>query len=165
PPRHGPGRSRGGPRRPGVGCRRVLPPRQSYGRLVRPARQPGAGPAPERHRRATRDRAVVRRSHPACGSPAAAAGAPALTRGLVEGALLAALTVVLSLITAYVPFVQLFSAVMVPAPTVVLAVRHGPRLALLSTVAAGLILFTILGPVGAVLGWLHVAGIGVPLGT
>lgn len=88
-----------------------------------------------------------------------------MTRGLVEGALLAALTVVLSLITAYVPFVQLFSAVMVPAPTVVLAVRHGPRLALLSTVAAGLILFTILGPVGAVLGWLHVAGIGVPLGT
>src|SRR5690606_37330457 len=84
--------------------------------------------------------------------------------GLVEGALLAALTGVLSLITAYVPFIQLLSAVMAPAPTVVLAVRRGPRLALLSTVAAGLILFAVLGPVGAVLGWLHVAGIGIPLG-
>ncbi|HEX6988353.1 MAG TPA: YybS family protein [Bacillota bacterium] len=85
-------------------------------------------------------------------------------RPLVEGALLAALTVVLSLITAYIPVVQLLSAVAVPAPTVVLTVRRGTRVALLSSVTAGLILLAVTGPVGAVLGWLHVAGIGLPLG-
>ena len=64
----------------------------------------------------------------------------------MEGALLAALSVVLALVTTYVPFLQMFSVVMLPAPAVVLAVRRGTRTAVLGTAPAGPIP---LGPGGA----------------
>lgn len=98
------------------------------------------------------------------GSPGGAPAPGGRTRELVEGALLAALSVVLALVTTYVPFLQMFSVVMLPAPAVVLAVRRGTRTAVLGTAAAGLILLALVGPVSGVITWLHIAGIGVPLG-
>ena len=92
------------------------------------------------------------------------AGGGSRSRALAEGAMLAALTVALSLLTAYVPMAGLLSVPLLPTPAVVLVMRHDVRTAVLSSLAAAIILFTFIGPVGALLGWLHVAGIGIPLG-
>lgn len=85
-------------------------------------------------------------------------------RSLTEGALLAALTVILVLIMTYVPVAGVVAAVMITTPTVVLVVRHGLRTAVAGSVVSGLLLFPFVGPIGAILGWLQITGIGLPLG-
>ena len=96
------------------------------------------------------------------GPPAVTGGTRA--RSLTEGALLAALTVALALIMTYVPVAGGLAAFLVPTPTAVLVVRRDLRTALLSSIVAGLLLFAFLGPLGAVMGWIQIAGIGLPLG-
>ena len=66
-------------------------------------------------------------------------------RPLTEGALFAALTVVLSLIGFYVPVMGLFVAFLWPVPIAIIAVRHGMRTAILTVITAGVVLSTVVG--------------------
>ena len=75
------------------------------------------------------------------------AGSRFQTRPLVEGALLAALTVVLILAGLYIPVLGMVALFLWPIPVLVIYLRHGFRAALLTLVVAGLVLSTFVGPV------------------
>ncbi len=79
------------------------------------------------------------------------------TRGLTEGAILAALTVVVGAVGLVAPFVGILLA---PLPTMLLVIRWGLRTAVLAAVVAGVILFQFFGPLNAV----SVAAMFAPLG-
>src|SRR5690606_9679021 len=55
-------------------------------------------------------------------------------------------------------------ALFIPTPVAVLVYRHDVRTALMSSLVAGLLLFGFVGLFGAVLGSMHAAGLGLPLG-
>lgn len=81
-------------------------------------------------------------------------------RPVTEGALLAAVTVVLALIGQALPLVGLF----VPVPIVYVALRHGARTSLLATVVAGLALALTLGPGTALMVTATFGSVGVIVG-
>lgn len=68
---------------------------------------------------------------------------------VAEGAVMAALTVVLALVTFYVPVVGTVLTFFLPAPVALVTARHGPGPALASIVVAGLALVLFVGPVQA----------------
>ncbi|MDI3269612.1 MAG: YybS family protein [Bacillota bacterium] len=70
-------------------------------------------------------------------------------RRLVDGALMAALTVVLALVAFYVPVLGSILLFVLPAPAAALTVRWGLGIALASIVVAGVTLGLLLGPVQA----------------
>jgi len=75
-------------------------------------------------------------------------------RGLAEGALMAALCVVLGLAAYYVPVVGMAAALTGPVPIVVAYLRQGPRVAFLAAVVAGILLSAFLGAMqGLVMGF------------
>ncbi|MCR4398926.1 MAG: YybS family protein [Firmicutes bacterium] len=69
---------------------------------------------------------------------------------LVEGALLAAVAVVLALIGFYVPLVGVVVVFLWPVPVALVHLRHGLRVSVLTVVVAGLVLTTFVGPLEAV---------------
>lgn len=78
------------------------------------------------------------------------------TKSLIEGALLAAINVILSLMAIYMPIIGTFATLVWPVPIVILVVRHGMRTATLSMIVAGIIVAMVSGPfqaVGIVLGF------------
>ncbi len=95
---------------------------------------------------------------------AADAGTPSTrqqTRGLTEGAVLAALTAVIAAVGLVIPFVGILLA---PLPVMLLVIRWGMRTAVLAAVVAGVILLQLFGPltafsvvafgpIGLALGW------------
>jgi uncharacterized protein YybS (DUF2232 family) len=83
------------------------------------------------------------------GASLAARGSP---RPLVEGALLAATTVVLVLAGTYVPLVGGLFAFVLPVPVALAYLRHGPRVAVLSALAAAMVLAALVGPLQAAAG-------------
>lgn len=86
------------------------------------------------------------------------------TAALIEGALLASLTVVLALVVNMIPPLSLL-AVAVPVPLVVALVRRGPRTALLVGVVATVLLMLFLQPLGGLVAGLSASisafGIGI----
>ena len=68
-------------------------------------------------------------------------------RALTEGAVCAALTVLLMVISIYVPLFGIFSVVIVGLPTVFMAVRHGLRFAGVSAAAAVLVMMILMGDI------------------
>lgn len=68
-------------------------------------------------------------------------------RALTEGAICAALTVLLMVIAIYVPLFSIFSVVIVGLPVVFMAVRHGLRFAGISAAAAVLVMMMLLGDI------------------
>jgi uncharacterized protein YybS (DUF2232 family) len=87
------------------------------------------------------------------------------TRSLVEGALLAAITIVLSLISIYVPLLNIFATLICPVPIVVLAVRHGWKLSSAAAVVAALVITMIAGPINGVVILFTVGLVGTALGA
>ncbi|MCL5677066.1 MAG: YybS family protein [Firmicutes bacterium] len=81
-------------------------------------------------------------------------------RPLVEGALLAAVTAVLALIGYAVPLVPLF----LPVPIVLIGMRHGLRLSLLTVIVVGLVLAVTLGPSTALLETIAFGSAGLAIG-
>ncbi len=71
------------------------------------------------------------------------------TKPLVEGALLAAVTVVLALVGFYVPVVGAVVAFLWPVPVALVHMRHGFRVSILTVVVAGLTLASFVGPLEA----------------
>jgi uncharacterized protein YybS (DUF2232 family) len=108
----------------------------------------------------------LRRPAPGSGSRAAAAvpGKPpdrSRTRGLTEGAILAALTAIVAAAGLVIPFIGL---VLAPLPIMLLVIRWGLRMGVLAAIVAGLILLQFFGPltafsvvafapIGLALGW------------
>ena len=79
------------------------------------------------------------------------------TRGLTEGAILAALTVLVAALGLVAPFV---GTLLAPLPIMLLTIRWGLRVAALATVVAALILLMFFGPLNA----LSAAALFAPLG-
>jgi uncharacterized protein YybS (DUF2232 family) len=79
------------------------------------------------------------------------------TRGLTEGAILAALTVIVAAAGLVAPFVGVLLA---PLPIMLLVIRWGLRTAVLAAVVASAVLFEFVGPLNA----LSAAALFVPLG-
>lgn len=90
---------------------------------------------------------------------------PTKTKSIVEGALLAAITIILSIFALYVPVIGMFASLVWPVPIVILGIRHGLRTSILATVVSGLIVSMLEGPtqaftvilgfglIGIVMGW------------
>lgn len=85
-------------------------------------------------------------------------------RPLVEGAMLAAVAVVLVLLGNYLPLLGPFLLFAWPLPIVVIFVRHGWRVALLTVIVAWLLLTAFIGPVGALLDSIVLGSLGLALG-
>ena len=79
------------------------------------------------------------------------------TRGLTEGAVLAALAAVIAAVGLIIPPI---GVVLAPLPVMLLVIRWGMRTAVLAAVVSGLILLQFFGPLTA----LSVTGIFAPLG-
>lgn len=71
-------------------------------------------------------------------------------KSMTESGLLAAITVITALIGVYVPLVGIVAILLWPLPILVLEVRHGMKWALLSVLAAGLIMSILIEPLAAV---------------
>lgn len=69
---------------------------------------------------------------------------------MVEGALLAAVAVVLALIGYYVPFIGPLVVFLWPVPVAIIHIRHGLRFSLLTVVVAGILLASLIGPLDAI---------------
>ncbi|MCR4430307.1 MAG: YybS family protein [Tepidanaerobacteraceae bacterium] len=90
---------------------------------------------------------------------------PANTRSTVEGAMLSAITIIISLIALYVPVLGVFASLIWPVPIIILGIRHGERTSILATAVAGIAVAMLQGPVqsfnvvlgfgllGVVMGW------------
>lgn len=90
---------------------------------------------------------------------------PANTRSIVEGAMLSAITIIISFIALYVPVLGIFASLIWPVPIVILGIRHGLRTSILSTAVAGIAVAMFQGPaqafnvvlgfglLGIVMGW------------
>jgi len=87
------------------------------------------------------------------------------TRSLAEGALLAAIAVVLVVAGAYLPLVGPLVAFLWPVPIIVIQMRHGLRLALLTLAAAAILLVSFVGPLYALTVILATGTIGIAYGT
>lgn len=72
------------------------------------------------------------------------------TRGITEGAIFCALTVVLALLTNFVPFLMLLTF-FIPIPMVILGKRQGLKVSIISSVAAIIIIILFLGPISGFL--------------
>ncbi|MDI3481054.1 MAG: hypothetical protein PWQ97_709 [Tepidanaerobacteraceae bacterium] len=90
---------------------------------------------------------------------------PANTRSTVEGAMLSAITIIISLIALYVPVLGVFASLIWPVPIIILGIRHGARTSILATAVAGIAVAMLQGPaqsfnvvlgfglLGVVMGW------------
>lgn len=86
------------------------------------------------------------------------------TRPLIEGALLAALTVVIALVAIYVPVVGPLFGLTWAIPVMLVHIRHGGRLSALTVVVAAALLAVIVGPVEAILRAAYFGFVGMAFG-
>ena len=73
------------------------------------------------------------------------------TRAMLEGAMMAAIVVLMGWLTSYIPFLVVFSPFLFPLPMAILVVRQGLRAGIIATIASALLLMLITGPFRAVL--------------
>lgn len=83
---------------------------------------------------------------------------------MVEGGILAAIAVAMSLISMYIPIIGSLVAFILPLPIVVLVVRHGVRWGIMSTVIAGVLIAMLISPLQAISIVVVCGFIGVVLG-
>lgn len=86
------------------------------------------------------------------------------TKSMVEGALLAAINIILSIIALYMPILGTFATLVWPVPIVILGIRHGLRTSVLSTVVAGIFVAILSGPFQAVTIVVSFGLIGIAMG-
>lgn len=77
--------------------------------------------------------------------------APQRTRAMLEGAMMAAIVVLMGWLISYIPFLVVLSPFLFPLPLAILVVRQGLRAGIFATVASTLLLMLIIGPFQAVL--------------
>jgi len=71
------------------------------------------------------------------------------TSGITEGAIFCAITVILSLLTFYLPFFVILTF-FIPVPMIILGKRQGFKVSMMSSLAATLLLGLLIGPVAAI---------------
>lgn len=86
------------------------------------------------------------------------------TKSMVEGALLAALTVLLSLLGVYLPLIGAFISFLWPVPIVILGLRHGLKWSIMATIVSGLLLSLLATPLQALSSVLAFGLLGIVLG-
>jgi len=86
------------------------------------------------------------------------------TKSMVEGALLASLTVLLSVMGIYLPIIGAFISFTWPVPIIILGLRHGLKWSLLATAVSGLILALLVTPMQALALVLGFGLLGIVLG-
>jgi uncharacterized protein YybS (DUF2232 family) len=86
------------------------------------------------------------------------------TRGLTEGAILAALVAMLALAARYLPLLGIVATLLCPLPLAVLVIRHGLRTATIAGVVATLVAGTLGGPLVGLMILISFAPIGLILG-
>ncbi len=86
------------------------------------------------------------------------------TKSLVEGALLAAINVILSIMAIYMPILGTFATLIWPVPIVILGIRHGLKTSILSTVVAGIFVAILSGPFQAITIIVSFGLIGIAMG-
>jgi len=86
------------------------------------------------------------------------------TKALVEGALLAAINIILSIMAIYMPILGTFATLIWPVPIVILGIRHGLRTSILATVVAGIIVAILSGPFQALSIVISLGLIGIAMG-
>lgn len=86
------------------------------------------------------------------------------TRAITEGALMAALTIVCALLSYYVPFLSVFSYLLLPLPTIILYKRHGFTPALLESIASTICLALFMDIFSAILQGVNIILPGLMLG-
>jgi len=86
------------------------------------------------------------------------------TKSMVEGALLAALTVLLSVLGIYLPVLGVFIGFTWPVPITILGLRHGLKWSVLATVVSGIILSMLVTPMQALTLVLGFGLLGIVLG-
>jgi uncharacterized protein YybS (DUF2232 family) len=89
---------------------------------------------------------------------------PTNTRALVEGALLSAITIIISLFALYVPILGIFASLIWPVPIVILGIRHGIKTSVMATVVAGIVVAMFEGPAQAITVVLGFGLIGICMG-
>jgi uncharacterized protein YybS (DUF2232 family) len=87
-----------------------------------------------------------------------------MTKPLVEGALLAGITVVLALAGFYIPVAGLVIAFLWPVPVALVALRHGLKVGTLTVTVAGLLLTAFVGPLQALTMALTFGLVGIAFG-
>jgi uncharacterized protein YybS (DUF2232 family) len=86
------------------------------------------------------------------------------TKSLVEGALLAAITVILGIASIYIPVLGVFVSFVWPVPIILLCIRHGLKISILASVVSGLIVFMVAEPIQAITVILGFGLMGVSMG-
>jgi len=89
---------------------------------------------------------------------------PTDTKSLVEGALLAAINIVLSIMALYMPILGTFATLVWPVPIVILGIRHGLKTSVLSAVVAGIFVAILSGPFQALSIVISFGLIGIAMG-
>lgn len=84
---------------------------------------------------------------------------PPRTRAIVEGALMAGITAILALIGIYIPLLQVIMNFFWTIPIILVTVRHGLSIGLMSTLVAGLLIFSLSSPVTAAILMLQFGGL------
>jgi len=87
------------------------------------------------------------------------------TRGLTEGAILAALVALFAVATRYLPLVGIATALLCPLPLAVLVIRHGLRVAVIAAGASGLVGAALAGPLVGFAILISFAPMGLVIGT
>ncbi|SHM17561.1 Uncharacterized conserved protein YybS, DUF2232 family [Caldanaerovirga acetigignens] len=86
------------------------------------------------------------------------------TKAIVEGALLSAITVILSFFSIYVPGVGLLADLVLPVPVIILGMKHGLSVSLLSVLVSGAVIAAFSGPIRAITGVLSFGLVGMGMG-
>jgi len=86
------------------------------------------------------------------------------TKAIVEGALLSAITVVLTFFSLYVPGLGLLADLVLPVPTIILGMKHGLKISLLSVVVSGAVIAAFSGPIRAITSVLTFGLVGMGMG-
>ncbi|SHF32841.1 Uncharacterized conserved protein YybS, DUF2232 family [Caldanaerobius fijiensis DSM 17918] len=84
------------------------------------------------------------------------------TQGIVEGAMLSGIAVIIAIASAYIPFLS-FLYVVFPVPIAVIGYRHGLKISLLSLIVASVIIAILSGPL-SLLGTMGLGSIGIGIG-
>ncbi len=85
-------------------------------------------------------------------------------RPLTEGALFAALAVVLALIGFYIPVIGIFVSLLWPVPIALMVLRHGVRTAVMTVIVAGAVLSMVVGILEGTLMTLTMGVVGLAMG-
>lgn len=86
------------------------------------------------------------------------------TRSIVEAGLISALIVILMLINAYIPAVALIGTFLLPIPVVVLYIRHGYKVTILSVAVSAVLIGMLYDPFSALTSAIMFGLIGITLG-